>query len=262
MHNNTTLSWTHQITRWPHVAGGFTARGEHDVDPESGCNLGHTHHANREAVDRRREQALRDLGIPGHTLVCCDQVHGAQVAVASAAELPHLERRFDCPYYPGSDALVTAEPSLALMLFFADCCPVWLYSSDPLCGGLAHCGWRGTVADIAGATVTAIQANFGALPQSMHAVVGPSICRDCYEVGPEVVAAVENLDATETVCLRDGRAYLDLPELNALLLRRRGLPAQHVTVVNSCTSCGPVPLYSWRRDGAGPGRMAAFFSLL
>lgn len=257
-----TTPFVHTITSWPHAVGGFTARGDHDsADPESGCNLGHTQHADHEAVDRRRQQALRDLGIPVQTIVCTDQVHGTNVSVARSADLPQLEQRFGYPYYPQSDALITAEPGLALMLYFADCCPVWLYCSDPLCGGLAHCGWRGTVSDMTGAAVAALKSTFGALPRNMHAVVGPSICAACYEVGPEVVEAVENLDALQSVSCQYSRPHLDLPGLNATLLRRHGLPESHISVVHSCTRCGSVPLYSWRRDGAGTGRMAGFFAL-
>jgi polyphenol oxidase len=128
MHNHTISNWTHQITHWPHVIGGFTARGEHDAaDPGSGFNLGHTADADHAAVDVRRGLALAELGIPDYQLVLSDQIHGTRVALARAEDLPHLEQRFGYPYYPDSDALITAERGLALMLFFADCCPVWIY---------------------------------------------------------------------------------------------------------------------------------------
>lgn len=253
--------FVHTLTSWPGAAGGFTARGTCDpADPASGCDFGRAHSA-PETVVRRRAQVLHDLALPGHTVVRAEQVHGTKVSVATAADLPHLEQPSGCPCYPATDALITRETGLALMLVFADCCPVWLYCADPLCGGIAHCGWRGTVADMAGAVVAALQANFGASPQNMHAVVGPSICRACYEVGPEVVAAVENLEALQAVSTCEEHAHLDLPELNAMLLHRHGLPRQHVRVVDSCTRCGPVPLFSWRRDGAATGRMAGFFAL-
>jgi YfiH family protein len=263
MHAHSTSNWTHQVTKWPHAIAGFTARGDYDVaDPASGFNLGHTPSADPAEVAIRRQQALAELGIPDHQLVLSDQVHGTRVTVAQAADIPHLDQRFGTPYYPESDGLITAETGLALMLIFADCCPVWLYCPDPLCGGAVHCGWRGTVADMAGTAVAALHHAFGAAPESMHAVVGPSICQSCYEVGAEVVAAVQSLDAMETVILRDNRTHLDLPRLNALLLRRRGLHTDNIRVVDSCTRCGPVPLYSWRRDGKATGRMAGFFALL
>lgn len=254
--------WTHRITYWPGAIAGFTARGEHDpADPESGFNLGHTHHADHEAVDRRRAEALVELGIPEHRIVLADQVHGTHVAVARAADLPHLEHRYAYPYYPQTDALITDQPGLALLLFFADCCPVWVYAETPRCGGVAHCGWRGSVADMTGAIVTALHEQFGAPPASLQAVVGPAIGGECYEVGPEVVEAVAQCEARETIRYRDGSSYLDLPQLNALLLARHGIPPERIRVIDSCTRCGPVPLYSWRRDGTATGRMAGLFAL-
>ena len=256
------LHWTHRLTNWPHVVGGFTARGEHDpAEPESGFNLGHTHGADHAAVDGRRLEVLAELGIAGYPLALSDQVHGTRVSVARLADLPHLEHRFGTPYYPESDALITAERGLALMLFFADCCPVWVYSEEPLCGGIAHCGWRGSVADMTGAIVGALTANFGAEPIRMQAVVGPSICAQCYEVGPEVVAAVEAIGGGAALQRQGEARRLDLPRLNALLLARHGLPEAGIRIVDSCTRCGPVPLYSWRRDGKATGRMAGVFAL-
>jgi polyphenol oxidase len=260
--------WTHLITDWPGAVGGFTARGDHDANaPESGCNLGHTHHADHAAVDRRRRQALLDLGLPDYRLVCGDQVHGTRVATARAVDLSRLEQRFGYPYYPRADALITAEAGLALMLFFADCCPVWVYCPDPLCGGVAHCGWRGTVEDMAGETVRALGREFGAQAPQVRAVVGPSVCGACYEVGPEVVAAVAAVfpgcegGLPCAVAERGGATYLDLRALNAALLQRAGVLPENLRVVDTCTRCGPVPLYSWRRDGAATGRMAAFLAL-
>ena len=128
MQNHTISNWTHQITNWPHAIGGFTARGEHDeADLSSGFNLGHTPEADHDAVDARRALALAELGIVDYQFVLSDQVHGTKVSVARASDLPHLEQRFGYAYYPQDDALITAEKGLALMLFFADCCLVWLY---------------------------------------------------------------------------------------------------------------------------------------
>ncbi len=50
--------------------------------------------------------------------------------------------------YTDVDGLVTDDKELCLVCFFADCVP--LYFVDPKHGaiGLAHSGWRGTVAEI------------------------------------------------------------------------------------------------------------------
>jgi YfiH family protein len=176
-----------------------------------------------------------------------------QIAVARHATLPS-------PYYPDCDALVTNEPDLALTLFYADCCPIIIYSENPRCGGVAHAGWRGTVADMAGAIVGALAREFGAQPGQLQAVVGPCIGVECYEVGSEVRDAVAALELGSNATVIRG-SHLDLLALNVALLERAGVPADHIHPLPHCTRCGPVPLFSWRRDGPTCGRHVAMFLL-
>jgi YfiH family protein len=262
------IHWTHFLDDWPGVVGGFTRRGpHHPADVQSGGNLGHTRNADHLAVTRARRAALRGLGVPGHILVCADQVHGNHVAVARHRDLPGLLRRWGTPYYPRTDALITTERGLALLLYYADCCPVFLWGAVPGAVplspaiGLAHCGWRGTVADLAGATVAALTREWGCAPAQMRAHVGPCIGVECYEIGPEVVAAVREIGGE--AALRDyaGRTHLDLLALNVLLLERAGVPAAAITTTPDCTRCGEVPLFSWRRDGPRTGRLGALLAL-
>ncbi len=247
--------------------------------------MGRTEQADPATVDALRRRALqelsspllgprascpqpspleRGLSCPQPSLVFTQQVHGPGVAVARHADLPSLPDFHGYPYYPGCDALITAEPALALTLFFADCCPIILYCPEPLCGGVAHAGWRGAVADIAASIVGALRREFGAPPERMQALVGPCIGAECYPVGPEVLAAVEALElgGVGAVTDRDGGAvHLDLLALNVALLERSGVPSAHIRRLPDCTRCGPVPLFSWRRDGPTCGRHAAMFML-
>lgn len=254
--------WLLKHTSWPGAVVGITQRGPHDpADPASGHNLGHTSDADHEQVDALRRQALDELGVGDHSLVCSDQIHGTRISVANYDELPQLPSRHGWPYYPEADALITADDRLALMLFFADCCPVTLYSPDAHCGGIAHCGWRGSVADLAGKTARALADAFGATGDGLHALVGPCICAQCYEIGPEVADAVRALDLSETLHKRADSIYLDLLALNTALLKRAGLDPGHIQPLTTCTSCGDVPLHSYRRHGPTVGRLAVFFAL-
>lgn len=247
---------------WPGTVAAFTARGPHDpAEPGSGYNLGHTARADHGAVEALRARALAELGLDGHELVLSDQIHGTRIATARSADLPSLPRRHGHPYYPEAEALITNKPGLALMLFFADCCPVFYYDERTRSGGIAHCGWRGSVANLAGLTVQALEEAFGSQPQDLQAIVGPCICGKCYEVGEEVVAAVEALDVPDAVTAHAQSKHVDLLGLNQALLRRAGVPAEQITLVESCSRCGDTPMFSFRRDGAGSGRMVGMFAL-
>ena len=296
--------WLHLERGWPGAAAGVTQRGPHDpAIPWSGYNMGRTAQADPATVDALRCRALAELSSPllgprascpqpsavgppassrQPSLVFAQQVHGPGVAVAHHADLPSLPNSHGYPYYPGCDALITAEPALALTLFYADCCPLILYCPEPLCGGVAHAGWRGTVAGMAASIVGALHRDFGAPPERMQALVGPCIGAECYPVGPEVLAAVEALklgdvgaalelgDVGETLELGDvgavtdrdgGAVHLDLLALNVALLERSGVPPAHIRRLTDCTRCGPAPLFSWRRDGPTCGRHVAMFTL-
>src|SRR6056297_2306374 len=124
---------------------------------------------------------------PGITDVAFVQAeHGAQVhRVAAAGEVPT------------GDALVTDASSLGLAALGADCAVVGL--SAQRSGGdcsiaVLHCGWKGLVADVVGATVTQLRT---AGATRITAVQGPAICGACYDVPVErCEAIVESVSAT------------------------------------------------------------------
>ena len=60
----------------------------------------------------------------------------------------------------------------------------------PLCL-LSHSGWRGSVKRIGEKTVRRMEEQFGSNPKDVLAVIGPSICKDCYEVSEHVAAAFQ-----------------------------------------------------------------------
>ena len=107
-------------------------------------------------VLKNRRAYAAAQGLDAGKFTCCEQVHGSNVAVVDEA-LAGKGAEAYCDAVKNTDALVTNLPQLPLMLFFADCVPVIF--ADPVSGsiGLAHAGWRGTVANIAASTVQKMQ---------------------------------------------------------------------------------------------------------
>src|SRR5690606_14396346 len=97
----------------------------------------------------RRRAVAEAIGGPFEAWTCGEQVHGTQVRIARGEDAGsgRMARATGCR---DTDALITDEPDVLLVQFFADCVP--LYFHDPATGaiGLAHAGWKGAVADIAG----------------------------------------------------------------------------------------------------------------
>ena len=168
--------------------------------------------------------------------------------------------------YTDVDGLITNEPGLPLVTFYADCVP--LYFADPTnkAIGLSHSGWRGTVGRMGEQTLKAMYEAFGTKPQDVIAVVGPSICGDCFEVGPEVAtefAASFSRKQMEEICHAGNgdRSYIDLWKANRIVLEEAGVPAQNISVTNLCTRCNPELLYSHRIMGAQRGNLAAILMI-
>ena len=143
-----------------------------------------------------------------------------------------------------------------------------LYFADPKnkAIGLSHSGWRGTVGRMGEKTLKAMNEAFGTQPQDVIAAIGPSICGDCFEVGPEVVeefAKTFSKKQMEAICHagRNDRSYLDLWRANRIILEEAGVQSQNISVTNICTRCNPDLLYSHRIMGAQRGNLAAILMI-
>ncbi|MFN2432192.1 MAG: polyphenol oxidase family protein [Gemmatimonadota bacterium] len=188
-----------------------------------------------------------------------EQLHGARVLeVACAATAAGAPGGLTLG---GADGLLrrdaAAGPGL-LTVTVADCAPVFL--AWPGGHALLHAGWRGTAAGIleAGARAAGVPA------AELRVHVGPSIAGCCYEVGPEVVAALFPPDLAQDRDLAarpapGSRWWVDLKRALVLRARRLGVPPEGVTASASCTACGR-GFHSFRASGEPVARrlMLAF----
>jgi YfiH family protein len=194
------------------------------------------------------------LGAPEAEIVRLTQVHGRAILPFKA---PARKRGYTL--LGEGDALITSQPNVLLAIASADCVPIVL--ADPGTGWIAavHAGWRGTAARVLDAALDALAAR-GVRLGNLFPAFGPSISRDRYEVGPEVVAALRNAYRDVDVpsdAVRKGRAdrhLVDVAAFNEAALRARGVGAERIATSGLCTA-GTPDLPSWRRDGAGAGRI-------
>lgn len=162
----------------------------------------------------------------------------------------------------GVDGLITNERGIPLMLRFADCVPIVLYDPVHQAIGVAHAGWRGTVAKVLTNTVNAMQSEFETSPSDLVACIGPSIGPCCYEIGSDVSDKVEQAypDAYPSLLSQNGSTHLDLWQANALQLTE--LRVRQVEIAAVCTADHTDDFYSWRRENAKTGRFAALIALV
>ncbi|MCX5759633.1 MAG: polyphenol oxidase family protein [Candidatus Hydrogenedentes bacterium] len=164
-----------------------------------------------------RERICAACGIDGDSLVCGNQVHGVEIAVAGESDRGRGVRP-DRPAFPATDALVTNVRGLPLAIFVADCVPVYIVEPKTGCIALVHAGREGTLRGIAGLAVRLLQEMYGATPGDIHALLGPSAGPCCYEVDEPRAKAFASAGWNVR-----GR-YLDLWDANAIQLADAGIP--------------------------------------
>jgi copper oxidase (laccase) domain-containing protein len=109
-----------------------------------------------------------------------------------------------------------------------------------------HAGWRGTAAGIVERAIHRLAESWQAPVERLWLHCGPAICGECYEVGPEVHAAVHpDRPVPETNANIDVRAAIVERALG------KGVPAEQVSVSTHCTRCGPPDFFSHRAGSKG-----------
>ena len=205
------------------------------------------------------------LGVERDRMVVSYQTHTTNVRrVTREDEGKGVIRERD---YRNVDGLITDVPGITLVTFYADCVPLYLVDQAHRAIGLSHSGWRGTVKRMGQVTMDAMKEAFGTRPEDLTVCIGPSICRDCFEVGEEVAEAfAEAFDARYRDELysangKPGKYQLDLWKANEIIFREAGVPKEQIHTTNICTMCNSDYLFSHRRVGEERGNLAAFLSI-
>lgn len=194
-------------------------------------------------------------GAQPEALALAGQIHGTNIAVVTAADL-----------FSETDAMITNVPDVPLAILVADCVAVSLYDPVNTAVGIAHAGWRGTVAGIAAKTVAKMAHAYGSNPAELIAGIGPSIGPCCYEVGEEVIDrfVAEDPAVADRVLIDQKdpeKKYLDLWLANSLGLQAAGLKENNIEIANTCTACNTGEFYSHRAEAGRTGRFAGIIMI-
>jgi len=232
--------------------GGFS-QGEY-----SSLNLAFHVGDDQTAVLSNRELLASVLRISLADMVCACQVHKANVRIVTEADKGKGVFEY-ASALPETDAMVTDCEGVFLTTFYADCIPILLFDVTRRVIGLAHGGWKGTMAKIASATVEVMRKEFGSYPQDIKAFIGPGIGGCCYEVDDGLAAQVRTVFGKDSRFLleeKQGRNYWYLDRTNFFILENAGLHHQNIGLCGMCTRCNQELFYSYRGSGGRTGRFA------
>ncbi len=238
------VQWIHPD--WPAPANvhalittraGGVSRGPYGVPPHNrdGMNIGLG--SGDELTDVAGNRALLRASLPADPR-WLHQVHGAVVVDAAQVDSSAT-----------ADASFTHELNVVCAVSIADCMPVLLAAASGRCVGVAHAGWRGLAAGVIQATAKSMRLRLENSGAELLAYLGPTIGPRHFEVGAEVLDAMQARlsEADRAFTARPNGKYL----ADLFALGRQALDQAGVTRIyggNDCTFSDPARFYSFRRD--------------
>ncbi|WP_243793252.1 peptidoglycan editing factor PgeF [Saccharopolyspora gloriosae] len=221
-----------------------TREGGNSKPPFDSFNLGGRVGDDPVALAANERKLAAGIGLEPGRLVWMEQIHGKSAVLVDGPQQEPVE---------ATDALVTAQPNLALATLTADCVPVLL--GDPVTG-VVSAVHAGRVGARVGVLVEALKAmrEAGARLDDIEALLGPAACGQCYEVPTAMRDDVEEYLPGSACRTRKGTPGLDLRA--GLWEQLAGAGIAKIGVDPRCTM-ETRDLFSHRRDGPRTGRFAA-----
>jgi polyphenol oxidase len=236
-----------------------TRKGGYSQSPFDSFNLAFHVGDDPENVLKNRKMLAQYLHIPLNYFTISNQVHGDNISIVEQGERGSGAENIST-VIEDSDAMITDQKDVCLLILVADCVPVIMYDKRKEIIAVIHAGWKGTVRKIAQKTFYLMESRFGCNPSDIICAIGPSIGPCCYQVGPEVVDLVrekfpKDRDLIQNIA-EDGKGYFDLWEANRIQLLDCQIPEQNIEVARLCTCCHPDLFFSSRNDNGNTGRFA------
>lgn len=238
-------------TRFGGVSEGYLGR----------MNLSFSRGDDPAKVEENHQLFAKAVGYSREKLVLSDQIH--ETRIYQVKEQDAGAGVIDI----GVDGLMTDVPGLPLMTFYADCVPLLFFDAKRRIIGMAHSGWKGTVARIGEVMLQRMREAYGTSPSDVLVAIGPSICQNCYEVDETLYEAFGKEFGGEAATSwfapseRDGHYMLDLAEACRYTLVGAGVPRTQIAMPDLCTCCNPEFLFSHRASGGKRGNLGAVMVL-
>lgn len=277
MNNNTTLNKVNGVSFLtykklediPFIKHAFsTKEGGVSEGMFATMNLSFTRGDDTDKVKENYRRFFDAVGFTMKNMVMSDQIHEVDVLKIDEERLESLGENIENRRFNEVDGMITNLKNVPLVTFYADCVPLYFVDTVNKAIGMSHSGWRGTVKGMGIKTVEAMTREYGSKPEDIVAVVGPSICRDCYEVSKEVVDEFHKVydgkfDVSKIYDITsEEKRQLDLWKANRQILMLAGLKEENIVVSGVCTSCHDDLLFSHRKTNGKRGNLVAVMELV
>jgi YfiH family protein len=271
----------HPFPEWDdRLAAAFTTRdlppGAQPLDAYDRLNLGFRSGGDADRTAGNWKEVLAACRLEGLPLVLPRMIHGDAWADADVLMDPtppfHADpnRPFNSdegnpPSRPGfaawepegCDALAAGVRGRVLAVTMADCLTALVWDPESATIAAVHAGWRGTRARILHKLLRSLTQAGRLKPASTWVAFGPCLRPQSLVVGPEVAAQLD----PRFLFPHAGQVHFDMPADNRAQALESGIAPEHIRDLGGDTLSEPGRYFSYRRDGAASGRLAAFICL-
>lgn len=243
------------------IHGFTTRRGGVSEGEYKSLNMAFNKKDKRENVEENYRRIAGVLGIDTENMVLSNQVHDNKIRVVTESDRGKgIYKKSDII---GIDGLVTNNTEVALVTFYADCVPVFLFDPIKRVISLVHSGWRSTLKEISKEAVLKMKEEFGCNPADIEVAIGPSIGQCCFEVGEEVyLEFINTFSWCGEFCKKEkDKWFIDLPQIIKNSLKSEGIQENKIVISGICTKCNKDVFFSHRGDNGKTGTLSAIMQL-
>ncbi len=181
-----------------------------------------------ERLDAAHREIRNATGFGDWPLFTAQQIHGNKIAVIDSYSRGPVGREF-----PACDGIITNKRGVALGIYVADCCAVYIVDPKTPAIGLVHSGGKGTELGVVTEATREMIYRFGSDPANVVVQISPCIRPPHYEV-----------------------------DFASEIIRQcRALGIQKIYDCDICTACNLDRYYSYRAEKGKTGRMLALIGL-
>lgn len=205
-----------------------------------------------EIVKSNRQKICSEFNLDFNKLIIPDQKHTDNIKFVTSLN----------DDISNTDAVITNVKQLPVMLLFADCVPLILYSEKDNVLAVVHAGWRGTAQKIASKTVARMGDFCNVMPENIKVAIGQAIGICCYEVSKEVkdfLVETVSFACDSIIYANNDKFFVDLKQFNKLQLMEAGV--SQIDIFDICTSCNKDEFFSYRAENGKTGRHGAIACL-
>jgi len=178
-------------------------------------------------LDSAHREIRKAIGVGDWPLATAQQVHGNKIAVVGRSLKTDKE-------FPGRDGIITNQRGVALGIYVADCCAIYIVDPKTPAIGLVHSGRKGTGLGVVRNAITQMIDHFGSDPASVIVQLSP--------------------------CIRPPHYEIDFA--SEIIRQCRALGVKEIHDSSICTACDLDRYYSYRAEKGKTGRMLALLGLL